>query len=131
MVLLLSFYFRNIGDVIVSGLGLTLLMVCMIANSFWLGFPQTQLAAMLPILMLALGVDFVIHSLTRWRRLTLDNPNYSTDPHTASFEGAWQSIQSLFPALGVATLTTVVAFGTATLSKIPDEYYFQPISFRY
>jgi len=120
MVLLLSFYFRNIGDVIISGLGLTLLMVCMIANSFWLGFPQTQLAAMLPILMLALGVDFVIHSLTRWRRLTFENPNYSTDPQTASFEGAWQSIRSLFPALGVATLTTVVAFGTATLSNIPD-----------
>jgi len=120
MVLLLSFYFRNIGDVIVSGLGLTLLMVCMIANSFWLGFPQTQLAAMLPILMLALGVDFVIHSLTRWRRLTFENPNYSTDPQTASFEGAWQAIRSLFPALGVATLTTVVAFGTATLSNIPD-----------
>ena len=120
MVLLLFFYFRNLGDVLVSGLGLALLMVCMIANSFWLGFPQTQLAAMLPILMLALGVDFVIHSLTRWRRLTLENPIYSKNPEDASFEGAWDAIRTLFPALGVATMTTVVAFGTATLSAIPD-----------
>jgi len=120
MVLLLFFYFRNLGDVLVSGLGLALLMICMMANSFWLGFPQTQLAAMLPILMLALGVDFVIHSLTRWRRLTLENPMYSENPEDASFEGAWDSIRTLFPALGVATLTTVVAFGTATLSAIPD-----------
>ena len=120
MVLLLFFYFRNLGDVLVSGLGLALLMICMIANSFWLGFPQTQLAAMLPILMLALGVDFVIHSLTRWRRLTLENPLYSDNPEDASFEGAWGAIRTLFPALGVATLTTVVAFGTATLSEIPD-----------
>jgi len=120
MVLLLFFYFRNLGDVLVSGLGLALLMICMIANSFWLGFPQTQLAAMLPILMLALGVDFVIHSLTRWRRLTLENPLYSENPEDASFEGAWGAIRTLFPALGVATLTTVVAFGTATLSEIPD-----------
>ncbi len=122
MVALLSFYFRNIGDVLVSGLGLALVMVCMTANSFWLGFPQTQLAAMLPILMLALGVDFVIHSLTRWRRLTLENPLFSTHPREASFIGAIGAIKSLFPALGVATLTTVVAFGTATLSEIPDLY---------
>ena len=50
MVALLSFYFRNVLDVLVSGLGLALVMICMTANSFWLGFPQTQLAAMLPIL---------------------------------------------------------------------------------
>ena len=122
MVALLSFYFRNVGDVLVSGLGLALVMICMTANSFWLGFPQTQLAAMLPILMLALGVDFVIHSLTRWRRLTLENPLFSTHPREASLIGAIGAIKSLFPALGVATLTTVVAFGTATLSEIPDLY---------
>ena len=122
MVALLSFYFRNGWDVLFSGLGLGLLMTCMTANSFWLGFPQTQLAAMLPILMLALGVDFVIHSLTRWRRLTLEHPIYEYYPQEASFEGALGSIRTLFPALGVATLTTVVAFGTATLSEIPDLY---------
>ena len=122
MVLLLFFYFRNVGDVLVSGLGLALLMICMTANSYWLGFPLTQLAAMLPILMLALGVDFVIHSLTRWRRLTLENSLFSTHPQVASFQGAFGSIRTLFPALGVATLTTVVAFGTATLSAIPDLY---------
>ena len=120
MVTLLSFYFRNVLDVFVSGLGLALVMICMTANSFWLGFPQTQLAAMLPILMLALGVDFVIHSLTRWRRLTLENPLFSSHPREASILGAFAAIKSLLPALGVATVTTVVAFGTATLSAIPD-----------
>ena len=120
MVALLSFYFRNVLDVLVSGLGLALVMICMTANSFWLGFPQTQLAAMLPILMLALGVDFVIHSLTRWRRLTLEYPIFSSHPREASILGAFAAIKSLLPALGVATVTTVVAFGTATLSEIPD-----------
>ena len=70
--------------------------------------------------MLALGVDFVIHSLTRWRRLTLEHPLYPHHPQEASFHGALGSIRTLFPALGVATITTVVAFGTATLSNIPD-----------
>ena len=120
MVVLLSFYFRNIGDVVVCALGLGLLMTCMNANSFWLGFPQSQLASMLPILMLALGVDFSIHSLTRWRKLALEDDDYSFNPQKASFNAAWGSIRTLFPALGVATLTTVVAFGTATLSAIPD-----------
>ena len=36
MVALLSFYFRNVLDVLVSGLGLALVMICMTANSFWL-----------------------------------------------------------------------------------------------
>ena len=72
--------------------------------------------------MLALGVDFVIHSLTRWRRLTLEHPIYPHYPQEASFEGAIGAVRTLFPALGVATVTTVVAFGTATLSKIPDLY---------
>ena len=94
----------------------------MFANSKWLGFPDTQLSAMLPILMLALGVDFVIHSLTRWRRLALSDPSYSIDTQEASINGAWETVVTLFPALGVATLTTVVAFGTATLSEIPDLY---------
>ncbi|MFL2944547.1 MAG: RND family transporter [Candidatus Poseidoniales archaeon] len=120
MVLLLSFYFRNIGDVLVCALGLGLLMACMNANSFWLGFPQSQLASMLPILMLALGVDFAIHSLTRWRKIALEDEDFSFNPQKASFNAAWGSIRTLFPALGVATLTTVVAFGTATLSNIPD-----------
>ena len=119
-VLILSFYFKNIGDVIVCALGLGLLIACMNANSFWLGFPQSQLASMLPILMLALGVDFSIHSLTRWRKLALEDDDYSDNPRRASFNAAWSSIRTLFPALGVATLTTVVAFGTATLSAIPD-----------
>ncbi len=122
MVCLLSFYFRNLGDVLVSGLSLGLLMACMFANSKWLGFPDTQLSAMLPILMLALGVDFVIHSLTRWRRLALSDLGYSIDPRDASINSAWEAVITLFPALGVATLTTVVAFGTATLSEIPDLY---------
>ena len=122
MVLILAVYFRDWRDTFLSAFGLLILMGSMFANSQWLGYPQTQLSAMLPILMLALGVDFIVHSLTRWKRLTLAHPKYIKKPKQASAEGVFNSMQSLFPALGVATITTMVAFGTASMSNIPDLY---------
>ena len=116
----LALFFRDGKDVAVSALGLGLLMLWIPATAAWLGYPQTQLSAMLPILLLALGVDFAIHSLHRWRKLALKHPLYGEVPRTASLAAAWQSIATLSPALGVATVTTTIAFGTATLSKIPD-----------
>ena len=120
MLTVLAFFFRNLRDVMVSALGLGLLILWIFGTAAWLGFPQTQLSSMLPILLLALGVDFVIHSLRRWRKQTLHSSDFGSDPEQASLNAAWESIHSLFPALGVATLTTIIAFGTATLSNIPD-----------
>ena len=120
MVILLGVYFRDWRDTFFSAFVLLLLMSSMFANLQWLGYPQTQISAMLPILMLALGVDFTVHSLTRWKRLTFTHPSYNKKPRQASAEGAFNSIESLFPALGIATITTMVAFGTASMSKIPD-----------
>ena len=122
MVILLGIYFRDWRDTFFSAFGLLVLMGSMFANLQWLGYPQTQISAMLPILMLALGVDFTVHSLTRWKRLTFTHSLYNKKPKQASAEGAFNSIGSLFPALGIATITTMVAFGTASMSKIPDLY---------
>lgn len=88
----------------------------MFGTQAWLGYPQTQVSAMLPILLLALGVDFSFHSLQRWRAIS----HADGGGEGARLAASWSSIRELWPALGLATVTTMIAFGTAAFSPIPD-----------
>lgn len=101
----------DLRDACATLVSLLLLVGWIVGARCWLGFPNTQLAATLPILMLALGVDFYMHTATRWRALL-----------AAGFEpleAAPRATRGLRRALGLATVTTSVAFGTAALNRIP------------
>ena len=116
MVMILGIFFRDIRDVAAASAGLGLLMGWMYGTQAWLGYPQTQISSMLPILLLALGVDFSFHGLHRWRAMA----NKNGGEEEARLAAAWMSIKELRPALGLATITTMIAFGTAAFSSIPD-----------
>ncbi len=116
MVGVIGLFFRDWRDILSATTGLGLLMGWMFGTQAWLGYPQTQVSAMLPILLLALGVDFSFHSLQRWRVIS----HADGGDEKARLEAAWTSITELKPALGLATITTVIAFGTAAFSPIPD-----------
>jgi len=116
MVAVIGLFFRDWRDVLSATAGLGLLMGWMFGTQAWLGYPQTQVSAMLPILLLALGVDFSFHSLQRWRAISHRNGG----DEEARLAAAWTSIGELKPALGLATITTMIAFGTAAFSPIPD-----------
>lgn len=120
MLIIVGIFFRDWRDLVAVGLGLGLLTVWLTGIRLWLGYPFTQLAAMLPILMLALGVDFAIHSLHRVRRLVGEDPIAAEDRRLAVLRSGFGSVRTLVPALGLATATTAVAFGTAAASPIPD-----------
>lgn len=116
MVIILGLFFRDWRDVAAASAGLGLMMGWMFGTQAWLGYPQTQVSSMLPILLLALGVDFSFHGLHRWRAIASGNGG----DEKARLAASWESITSLRPALGLATLTTMIAFGTAAFSPIPD-----------
>jgi hypothetical protein len=116
MVLVIGLFFRDWRDVLSASAGLGLLMLWMFGTQAWLGYPQTQISSMLPILLLALGVDFSFHGLHRWRKLATE----AGGSKIARLLAAWDSIRALRPALGLATVTTMVAFGTAAFSSIQD-----------
>jgi hypothetical protein len=116
MVIIIGIFFRDWRDILSASAGLGLLMAWMAGTQAWLGYPQTQVSAMLPILLLALGVDFSFHGLARWRSIAY---NGGADEESR-LAAAWQSIREMRPALGLATITTMIAFGTAAFSPIQD-----------
>ncbi len=116
VILALGIFFRDWRDIVSVTAGLGLLMGWMFGTQAWLGYPATQVSSMLPILLLALGVDFSFHSLHRWRLIaSKENGNA-----LARLTAAKTSIRTLRPALGLATVTTMVAFGSAAFSPIAD-----------
>ena len=116
MAIILGLFFRDWRDVLAASSGLGLLMGWMVGTQAWLGYPQTQVSSMLPILLLALGVDFSFHGLARWRAIAYADGG----DEEVRLAAAWTSIRELSPALGLATITTMVAFGTAAFSPIQD-----------
>jgi len=116
MVVVLGVFFRDWRDISAAAAGLGLLMGWMFGTQAWLGYPATQISSMLPILLLALGVDFSFHGLNRWRMLAVEAGGHEL----ARLDAGWSSIRALRPALGLATVTTMVAFGTAAFSSIQD-----------
>lgn len=120
MIVFVAVFFRSWRDVAAVFTSLVLLVVWLKGIQAWLGYPDTQLSALLPVLILALGVDFSIHSLHRWRLLVRDHPDWAHEPRRAELEAASRTVRSFVPALGLSTLTTGIAFGTASFSPIPD-----------
>jgi len=116
MAIILGLFFRDWRDVLAASSGLGLLMGWMVGTQAWLGYPQTQVSSMLPILLLALGVDFSFHGLARWRAIA----HTGGGDEEVRLAAAWTSIRELRPALGLATVTTMIAFGTASFSPIQD-----------
>ncbi|HIB23770.1 MAG TPA: hypothetical protein EYO22_03565 [Candidatus Poseidoniales archaeon] len=116
MAIILGLFFRDWRDVLAAASGLGLLMGWMVGTQAWLGYPQTQISSMLPILLLALGVDFSFHGLVRWRAIA----HRDGGDEEVRLAAAWTSIRELSPALGLATVTTMIAFGTASFSPIQD-----------
>jgi predicted RND superfamily exporter protein len=116
MVVVLGLFFKDWRDLVSASAGLGLLMLWMFGTQAWLGYPRTQISSMLPILLLALGVDFSFHGLYRWRKLAVE----AGISEIARLLAAWDSIRALRPALGLATVTTMIAFGAAAFSSIQD-----------
>ncbi len=109
MLVVLGLYFRNPRDVAAAGAGLMLLMGALSGLRKLLGFAETQLSAMLPILLLALGVDIAIHSLQRLRAT-----------RSAGGNAYLRALRGLAPALLVTTATSAIAFGSNGVARIAD-----------
>lgn len=106
MLLVIGVYFRDGRDIIAAAIGLGLLIGALSGIRKILQLPESQLSSMLPILLLALGVDYSIHSLSRLRHV--------------GTQCWWATVQDLAPALILTTVTTGLAFGSNLIAPIDD-----------
>ncbi|UCF66122.1 MAG: MMPL family transporter [Acidobacteriota bacterium] len=120
MILVIGAARRDAADMLAVGSGLFLLIAWIDGAIAWLGFPATELTSMLPIVLVAVGVDFSIHSLGRFHRLIRSEPERRSPSQEIRSRRADETVRALRPALGLASATTAIAFGTAIVSPIDD-----------
>ncbi|MDR2866290.1 MAG: MMPL family transporter [Methanomassiliicoccaceae archaeon] len=114
IVLLLAIY-RDISDTLICLLGLLIAIVWTFGVSTLLGIQMSTIAIAVPILILALGIDYSLHLVFRYREERMSGQ----DPLGAIA----RTMGSVGQALVLATVTTAIAFLsylTSEMSALAD-----------
>ena len=112
VVFLLWMSLRRVSDVIIVGFGLSLALIWMQGSIGWIwifgertGYQiiaRSQFSNLLPILVLALGIDDSLHALHRYKEERRNGASLEESGHT--------SISKVGRAIMLTSLTTIVAF---------------------
>lgn len=115
---ILLFQFRSAGDVLLGLAGLVVTIVWTFGFGVLLGpdflgvvGPFSQIAMIVPVLLVGLGIDYAIHLTSRYR----EERRHGQPPSSA----ASMAVRTVGGALVLATLTTVVGFLTNLASPLP------------
>lgn len=109
--ILLYVTLRNWRDFLVAYLTLPLVVIWMMGAARLVGLSYNQFTAMLPVLILALGVDFAIHGVRRYREERATNR-----PASALIT----SLSRVGPVLALAAATTATAFLSNAFSDVVE-----------
>ena len=101
---------RRVVDVLISVIGIPMVFLWMFGITGLIGLKMTMLSFFAPILILALGIDYAIHSLHRYR----EEREKGVEPG----EAVETSITQIGAAILLATVTTAVAFFSNVLSGL-------------
>ena len=112
VVFLLWLSLRRVSDVLIVGTGLSLALLWMQGSIGWIwiigertGYQiiaRSQFSNLLPILVLALGIDDSLHALHRYKEERRKGANLESSAHT--------SISKVGRAIMLTSLTTIIAF---------------------
>jgi hydrophobe/amphiphile efflux-3 (HAE3) family protein len=111
VIAVLWFSLRNIGDVLISIVGVVSILIITFGIFSLVGLKFSQLTFFGPILILVLAIDFAIHILFRYN----ENRREGDAPRRAMSSG----LRMIGVAVLVSTITTAVAFMSNGLSTIP------------
>jgi predicted RND superfamily exporter protein len=112
IIIILAVTFKNnMKSFLAAAIGLPLIVLWMLGSARILYLAETQFTAFLPILIMALGVDYAIHSMKRFDEELVEGKT----PREA-IKG---SVSKLSGTLALAMITTFVAFISNIFSTIP------------
>ncbi|WP_455391945.1 efflux RND transporter permease subunit [[Eubacterium] cellulosolvens] len=112
IVIILAVSFKhNFKSFLAASIGLLIIIFWMLGTARLLNLSETQFTAFLPILIMALGIDYAIHSMKRFDEELIDG--------NTPRQGVRNTILKLSGTLALAMLTTFVAFFSNVFSSIP------------
>lgn len=110
--------YRTVSDVVIAFVGLVTSIVWMMGIGVILGpdylgliGPFSQIAMIVPVLLVALGIDYAIHTTARYR----EERSHGVTPSRS----AATAVRTVGGALALATATTMVGFLTNLVSPLP------------
>ncbi|EMA12316.1 efflux RND transporter permease subunit [Haloarcula marismortui] len=107
--------YRDPFDLLIGLVSLAMAIVWTFGFMGWAGIPFTQMLITVPPLLLAIGIDFGIHAVNRYREERVEDVEPTPAMRTAT--------DQLLPAFFIVTGTTVLGFaanGTSQLGPIRD-----------
>ncbi|KOX94803.1 efflux RND transporter permease subunit [Haloarcula rubripromontorii] len=107
--------YRDPFDLLIGLVSLAMAIVWTFGFMGWAGIPFTQMLITVPPLLLAIGIDFGIHAVNRYREERIEDIDPTPAMRTAT--------DQLLPAFFIVTGTTVLGFaanGTSQLGPIRD-----------
>jgi predicted RND superfamily exporter protein len=122
IVVLLGIAYRDVVDVALGLVGVLLVLVWMGGAMGWLGIGVTQLIIAVPFLLVGLSIDYALHVVMRYREATVDDADRS--PREAMQIG----LAGVIVAIGAATVSTAVGFGSNLVSPIASIRSFATVS---
>ncbi len=112
IIIILAITFKhNFKSFIAATIGLPVVVIWMLGTARLMNLAETQFTAFLPILIMALGIDYAIHSMKRYDEELLDG--------RTPREGLGNMILKLTGTLALAMITTFIAFFSNVFSTIP------------
>jgi len=111
IIILIIIFKNNLKSFLAATIGLPLIIIWMIGSARLLNLSDTQFTAFLPILIMALGIDYAIHSMKRYDEELAEGKT----PR----ESVRSSILKLSGTLALAMVTTLIAFFSNVFSTIP------------
>ncbi len=115
---ILAVQYRTFSDVVIGVVGLVasitwMMGIAVLLGPSYLGLvgPFSQIATIVPVLIVGLGIDYAIHITTRYR----EERSHGIAPDRS----AAMAVRTVGGALALATITTAVGFLTNVLSPLP------------
>ena len=102
LVVVLGFAYRDVTDVLVSLVGVVVTMLWAFGLMGWLGLFNQQTGLIVPVLAIALSIDFSFHSFMRYRE--------RRGPEDGIREGLKRSSAAVMIAFLLVTVTAVIGF---------------------
>ena len=123
LLLFLAVAYRDPFDLLLGIAGLAMALIWTFGFVGLVGIPFTQLQVALPPLLMAIGVDFGIHTINRYREELDESPDSDANGTTGYKGAVRRSIASLVVAFFMVVGTSVIGFSAnmaSGLSPIAD-----------